>query len=93
MKYFSWDSEKNELLKRERGISFEEVVFHIDQGDLLDIVEHPNQDRYRGQRIFVVNIDHYAHLVPFVETEAAVTLKTIIPSRKATKRYLRRKET
>jgi uncharacterized DUF497 family protein len=93
MKYFSWDSEKNELLKRERGISFEEVVFHIDQGDLLDIVEHPNQDRYRGQRIFVVNIDQYAHLVPFVETEAAVTLKTIIPSRKATKRYLRRKET
>jgi uncharacterized DUF497 family protein len=92
MKYFSWDSEKNELLKRERGISFEEVVFHIEQGDLLDIVEHPNQDRYRGQRIFVVNIDQYAHLVPFVETEAAVTLKTIIPSRKATKRYLRRKE-
>ncbi len=57
MKYFSWSSEKNESLKGERGVSFEEVVFYIERGDLLDILEHPNQERYPGQRIFVVNID------------------------------------
>ena len=91
MKYFSWDSEKNESLNRERGVSFEEVVFHIERGDLLDILEHPNQERYPGQRIFVVNIGDYAYLVPFVESEAEVFLKTVIPSRKATNTYLRRR--
>lgn len=89
MKYFAWDNEKNQRLKGERGISFEEVVFHIEKGDLLEIVEHPNPERYQGQRIFVVNIEGYAYLVPFVETEYEVFLKTIIPSRKATKKYLR----
>ena len=88
MKHFSWDVEKNERLKAERGISFEEIVFHIEQGDVLDILEHPNQDRYRGQRIFVVSVGGYAYLTPFVETENAVVLKTIIPSRKATRKYL-----
>ena len=88
MKYFSWDVEKNERLKAGRGISFEEIVFHIERGDLRDILEHPNQDRYGGQRIFVVNVGGYAYLAPFVETENEVVLKTIIPSRKATKRYL-----
>ena len=87
MKYFSWDVEKNERLKAGRGISFEEIVFHIERGDVLDILTHPNQDRYRGQRIFVVNVGGYAYLVPFVETENEVVLMTIIPSRKATKRY------
>ena len=89
MKYFSWDGEKNESLNRERGVSFEEVVFHIERGDLLEILEHPNQERYPGQRIFVVNIGDYAYLVPFVESEAEVFLKTVIPSRKATNMYLR----
>jgi len=89
VKYFSWNSEKNESLKKERGVSFEEVVFHIKRGDLLDVLEHPNQERYPGQRIFVVNIDDYAYLVPFVESEAEVFLKTIIPSRRATNIYLR----
>jgi len=88
VKYFSWDVEKNERLKSGRGISFEEIVFHIERGDVLDILEHPNQDRYGGQRIFVVNVGGYAYLVPFVETENEVVLKTIIPSRKATKQYL-----
>jgi hypothetical protein len=55
----------------------------------LDIVEHPNQERYKGQRIFMVNIENYAYLVPFVESEQEIFLKTIIPSRKATKNYLR----
>jgi uncharacterized DUF497 family protein len=88
MKYFTWSSEKNELLKQERGISFEEIVFHIRRGDIADLLEHPNQSRYPDQRVFVVIADQYAYLVPFVETDKEVILKTIIPSRKATKRYL-----
>jgi len=92
MKYFAWNDEKNEQLKRERGISFEEVVFHIERGDLLDVVEHPKQHRYRGRRMFLVNIEDYAYLVPFIETEEEVFLKTIIPSRKATTTYLKGKD-
>ena len=90
MKYFSWNSEKNQSLRRERGVSFEEAVFHNERGDLLDIMEHPNQERYPGQRIFVVNIGDYAYLVPFVESGTELFLKTVIPSRKATDTYLRR---
>lgn len=89
MKYYSWDNEKNKRLKAERGVSFEEVVFHIERGQLLDIVEHPNPEKYKGQRIFIVNINDYAYLIPFVETGPEVVLKTIIPSRKATRKYLR----
>jgi uncharacterized DUF497 family protein len=92
MKYFSWNEEKNELLKDERQISFEDVVFYIEQGFLLDVLEHPNQKKYKGQKIFVVQIDDYAYLVPFVEDDEAVFLKTIIPSRKATKKYLKGSE-
>ena len=88
MKYFSWNTDKNEKLKTERNISFEEVVFYIEKGQLLDIVEHPNQERYAGQRIFILKINDYAYLVPFVESEREVFLKTIIPSRKATQKYL-----
>ena len=89
MKYFTWDPEKNEKLRAERGISFEEIVFHVERGDVLDILEHPNQEKYGGQRIFVVKVGDYVYLVPFVEMENDVDLKTIIPSRRATKRYLR----
>jgi len=89
MKYFSWNEEKNELLKDERQISFEDVVFYIEQGFLLDVLEHPNQKKYKGQMIFVIQIDDYAYLVPFVEDDDEVYLKTIIPSRKATKKYLK----
>ena len=88
MKYFSWSPEKNEQLMRERGISFEEIVFHIERGDVLDILEHPNRQRYPGQRVFIVDVEGYAYLVPFVESDAEVFLKTIIPSRKATRDYL-----
>ncbi len=84
VKYFDWDDAKNAKLRAERGIGFEDVVFHIERGDLLDILEHPNPDRYVGQRIFVVQRD----FVPFVEDEHTVFLKTIIPSRKAAKQYL-----
>ncbi len=92
MRYFSWSDEKNENLKTERGISFEEVVAHIQRGHLLEILEHPNQQRYSGQRIFILEMDGYAYLVPFVESETEIFLKTVIPSRKATNTYLRQRE-
>lgn len=85
--YF-WDEEKNTRLKEDRGISFEQIVTHIIQGDLLLIKEHPNQERYPGQQMFVVRIDDYVYLVPFVEKDNDVFLKTIFPSRKETRRYL-----
>ncbi len=91
MKYFSWDSAKNEKLRRERGISFEEIVYHIQCGDLLDVLEHPDQRRYAGQRVFVVKVGDYVYLVPFMEDDRETVLKTIIPSRKATRDYLGRK--
>ena len=88
MKYFAWDDAKNERLKADRGIGFEDIVFHIERGDVLDVLEHPKAQRYAGQRIFVVLRDEYVYLVPFVEDEKLIFLKTIIPSRKATKQYL-----
>jgi hypothetical protein len=88
VKYFAWDEAKNARLKAEREIGFEDIVFHIERGDLLDILAHPNPGRYEGQRIFVVRRNDYVYLVPFVEDERLVFLKTIIPSRKATRRYL-----
>lgn len=87
MKLLSWNPEKNILLKAERGVSFEDVVFHMMAGDILDTIEHPNQERYPSQQIHVVAIEGYVYLVPFVESEEEVFLKTIIPSRKATKAY------
>lgn len=92
MKPIVWSAEKNGLLKEERGISFEEVVFHMQAGDILDTFDHPNQERYPGQRLHVVAIEEYVYLIPFVETEDEVFLKTIIPSRKATRQYKGRDE-
>lgn len=71
-----------------RGISFEEIVFHIEQGDEADVLEHANQSQYPGQKISVVLVEGYAYLFPYVETEAEIFLKTIIPSRKATNKYV-----
>ncbi|HPO16799.1 MAG TPA: BrnT family toxin [Candidatus Hydrogenedentes bacterium] len=88
MKSFDWNIEKNEWLRSIRGITFEEIVFHIQSGDLLDVIEHTDQGKYPGQRIFVVDVEGYVCLVPFVESEDEIYLKTIIPSRKMTKRYL-----
>lgn len=88
MKIFDWDPEKNLKLRDERGVSFEEIVFHILAGDIVDIAEHPDQSAYPGQKIFKILIDGYIFLVPFVETEKMIFLKTIIPSRKATKQFL-----
>ena len=78
MKSFDWDDAKNAKLRAERGIGFEDIVFHIERGDLLDILEHPNPKRYAGQRIFVVRREDYVYLVPFVEDEHTVFLKTIV---------------
>ena len=92
VKYFVWSAVKNESLKRERGVSLEDVISHIGRGNLIETLEHPSQQRYPGQRIYVVNIAGYAYLVPFVESETEVFLKTVIPSRKATNTYLRSRE-
>ena len=88
MKYHSWNNDKNEKLKQERKISFEDVLYYIENGRLLAIVSNPNQEKYAGQKIYIIEIDNYAYLVPFLETKNGIFLKTIIPSRKATKKYL-----
>jgi len=88
MKPINWNSTKNQQLISERGISFEDIVFYLQQGALLDDIEHPNNDKYPNQRVFVINIDDYVHLVPYVENTKEIFLKTVIPSRKATKVYL-----
>ncbi len=88
MKPINWNPDKNRQLIEERGISFEDVVFYLQQGALLDDIEHPNDDKYPNQRIFVLSIDGYVHLVPYIEDQNEIFLKTVIPSRKATKQYL-----
>ena len=88
MKVFTWNSDKNVLLQKNRGVSFEDVVLGIELGNEVDIFEHPNQAKYPGQKISVVVIESYAYLVPFVEVGNEIYLKTIIPSRKATKIYV-----
>ena len=88
MKYYDWDKEKNALLKELREISFEDVQTAIEEGRVLDDFEHPNKKRYPSQRIMVVEIENYAYYVPYVEDKEKIFLKTIFPSRKATRKYL-----
>lgn len=92
MKPFRWFPDKNEALKAERGISFESVVVAIESGGLLDVLAHPNPAKYPQQRILVVAADNYIYLVPFLEEKDCYFLKTIIPSRKATRDYLKQGE-
>ena len=88
---FDWNEEKNQRLVEQRGISFEAILAAIEQGGLVDVLEHPNQERYRGQMIYVVNFEEYLYLVPFVVDEDGTRfLKTIIPSRRATRDYRRK---
>lgn len=88
---FDWSTEKNQWLIEQRGLSFERVVSAIEQGGLVDVLDHPNQDRYPGQMIYVVEIDEYLHLVPYVtQADGTRFLKTIIPSRKSMRDYRRR---
>ena len=89
MSRFAWSSEKNAQLVKDRGISFERVIYHIERNEILDVIRHPNSSKYPDQRMFILDIGNYAYLVPFVETDSEVFLKTIIPSRKATRKYLR----
>ena len=89
--FFDWSTKKNQQLLEQRGVSFERVISAVERGGLLDVLQHPSQDRYPGQSIYVVDIDAYVYLVPFVmQADDARFLKTIIPSRKATRDYQRR---
>lgn len=88
MKPFRWNHDKNEALKIERSISFEEIVLAIEADGLLDELRHPNTEKYPNQSVFVVALDGYVYLVPYVEEPDYYFLKTVIPSRKATRDYL-----
>ena len=88
MELFSWNTEKNEILARERGITFEEIVQRIESGAKVIETDHPNQNKYPNQKILIVDVEGYAYLVPCVMDKNEIFLKTIIPSRKATKIYL-----
>jgi uncharacterized DUF497 family protein len=88
MKYFEWNDEKNEMLKKTRGVSFEQVTLAIALGDLIDRVKHPNPEKYPHQKVFLVKIEDYIYSVPYVEDNDKIFLKTIIPNSKATKKYL-----
>ena len=92
MQYFDWDKEKNALLKIDRGVCFEDVVEAIDEGRLLVTLNHPNKIRYPNQKMYIVSIDNYAYVVPFIEDEKKKFLKTIFPSRRMTQKYIIRKE-
>lgn len=88
VKPFRWNDKKNIQLQAEREINFEMAVSAITEGNVLDIIEHPNQEKYPSQRIFIIRINQYVYLVPFVENDREIFLKTIIPSRKMKKKYL-----
>jgi hypothetical protein len=89
---YEWDPEKNERLKAERNISFEKILFHLGRGDVWKIADHPDQENYPGQKIYFVIVEEYVHLVPYVVEEDYIFLKTIIPSRKATRAYKKEQE-
>lgn len=88
MKPMRWSAEKSLALKAERGVSFEEVLSAISQGGLIAVMDHPNRVKYRHQKMLVVRIQDYAYLVPYVESENEIFLKSIMPSRKATRYFL-----
>lgn len=88
MKPFRWAHDKNETLKIERNISFEEIALAIEADGLIDILQHPNADKYPNQSVLIVAFEAYVYLVPFVEEADYYFLKTVIPSRKATRDYL-----
>ena len=83
-----WSAEKSLSLKAERGVSFEEVLSAISRGGLLCVMDHPNRTKYGHQKMLVVRIRDYAYLVPCVESDSEIFLKSIMPSRKATRQFL-----
>jgi uncharacterized DUF497 family protein len=92
MKPFRWSPEKNDLLRQERGISFEDITVAVEAGHLLDVMAHPNMEKYPRQQIMVIAVAGYAYLIPFVEEQDHFFLKTIIPSRKATRSFITRED-
>jgi uncharacterized DUF497 family protein len=92
MNIFRWDSEKTDLLKKNRGVCFEQIVLLMERGDVLETIEHPNQDKYPGQKIAIIGIEDYVYLVPYIDNGDELFLKTIIPSRKATNKNARAKK-
>ena len=88
MSKFDWNDEKNELLEETRGICFEDILIHVQNGDVIDVIKHPQKERYPNQNIMVINIEGYVYLVPYVKSKGVRFMKTIIPSRKATREYL-----
>lgn len=92
MKPFRWNHDKNDVLKAERDISFEEIVLAIEANGILDVYSHPNQEKYPNQQIFIVAFNNYIYLVPFVEESDYYFLKTVMPSRKAMKQYLTKEQ-
>jgi len=89
VKYYDWNESKSDKLKDERDVCFEDIIIAISEGNLLDVIVHPNADKYSEQKIYVVLVDGYVYLVPFAEDETKIFLKTVYPSRKLTKRYLK----
>ena len=87
MKLFNWNLEKNNWLKENRGISYEAIIFAISLEQIKEVYDHPNQDKYPDQKIYEIEVNNYVYLVPFIESEKEIFLKTIIPSRKATKKH------
>lgn len=88
MRRIDWSDNKNEWLIRVRGISFEDILYHLSHNVLLDVIKHPNKEKYPDQQILIVNVEGYAYLVPFIQDHDVIFLKTIIPSRKMTWKYL-----
>mgnify|MGYP000105373765 FL=1 len=91
MKLYNWNNDKNELLRKNRAICFEDIVLYIVKGFLIDDIVHPNQEKYPSQRMLVVDVENYIYLIPYVESKGELFMKTIIPSRKATMQYLERR--
>jgi uncharacterized DUF497 family protein len=88
MSEFDWNDEKSESLEKARGICFEDVVIHVQNGCVIEVIKHPNKDRYPNQNMMVLDVEGYIYLVPYVKSKGIRFLKTIIPSRKATREYL-----
>ncbi len=89
---FDWNDEKNKELQEKRNIGFENVIVAINQGYIIDVLEHPNKEKYGNQYLIIIEIDNYAYVVPVVIDEEIYFLKTIFPSRKYTKKYLKNKK-
>lgn len=91
MQSFDWNEEKNNQLKETRGVSFEDIVTAFREGKLVDVIDHPNQEKYKGQKIMFLVINDYIYAVPYIEGQDKFFLKTAYPSRVATKKYLEKR--